>query len=102
MRLRPVLMTLYCRRVMRLVVRSSLNTPANLSLTDLRGVGGWGVGVGWGKKTSVFGLNFVAGGGGQAATRGFGCSLPQQTEAGEMQGGTGGWQQLNAAAISVH
>jgi hypothetical protein len=40
-------MTLYCRRVMRLVVRSALNTPANLSLTDLHGGGvGWGGGGG--------------------------------------------------------
>lgn len=35
MRLSPVLMTLYCSRVMRFVVRSALKTPANFSLTDL-------------------------------------------------------------------
>ena len=40
MRRSPVRMTLYCRRVIRLVVRSALNTPANFSLTDLRGEAG--------------------------------------------------------------
>jgi hypothetical protein len=37
-------MTLYCSRVIRLVVRSALNTPANFSLADLAGRDARGLG----------------------------------------------------------
>lgn len=57
MRRRPVRMTLYCSRVIRLVVRSALNTDANLSLIDLCVCGG---GQGQGER----------GGGGQGGGRG--------------------------------